>query len=342
MDNKLNEFIVFKDGSNTSLLGDIRKIQGVTINDQYVTQIEELREIAVNDVKDVNNNILSANSFWAWFPWKNTLVRLVDDKRFQVIRTSRNKQLITEDEQRKFENLRVAIAGLSVGNSIANTIRMQGGAKKITLADYDVLSTSNMNRIRASIVDLGLSKIEIVRRQILEMDPFSVLKIFPEGIKRETIENFLSDVDLVFDEVDNLQIKILLRLEARKKGIPLIMLTDNDDGALIDYYPYHIHKETPLFYNVSDSEVMTFLEKVATKAEMVKISSSIVGRENISERMLHSLQEIGKTLYTWPQLGTAAQMCGVIGCYMARLISLGKNEINGRTLFRPDILLKWN
>jgi hypothetical protein len=58
--------------------------------------------------------------------------------------------------------------------------------------------------------------------------------------------------------------------------------------------------------------------------------------------MLTSLLEVGKTLYSWPQLGDAATLSGVAVAYIAKRLALkekirtGKLEINLDRIFDPD------
>lgn len=344
-------FCVLDPIKHRSEIVDIQK-RFVTI-DKYSDQIEELWRIrnprsALTGTPELIEQRLAAfkkkigtsTGKWIFYPWRNLLVHVLNDRYFQEVRTSRNKYLINNEEQLKFEGTKVAIAGLSVGNSVALTLRLQGGAKNINLADFDELSLSNLNRVRAGITELGMPKIEIASRQILEIDPYTKLGLFSKGINDQNIDRFLKNVDVVFDEVDSMPIKVLLRIKAREKKIPLIMLTDNDDGVLIDYYPYHEDQNTPIFYGVKDQEVFsTIAKKNLSKMEMVAFSSKVVGVENISERMIQSLKSVGEDLYTWPQLGTAAIFSGVVGAYLVRMITTGAGLKMKRSLIRLNDLI---
>ncbi len=278
-----------------------------------------------------------------WYPWKETMVHILDDEYFQELRTARNKYLIEEEEQKQFEKYRVGIIGLSVGNNIAVTLRLQGGARRMKISDHDTLSLSNMNRMKVSLTDLGFGKTEITKRQILEIDPYSELKLYEKGVGEDNIREFLDDLDIVVDEVDDLKIKTLIRSEARKKKVPVLMLTDNDDGVLVDYYPYNRNQKTSLFHGVEDDLVMSKISAgSADRKEIAKLSSKIVGEENISERMIKSLKDVGINLYSWPQLGTAAIFSGVVGCYFIRMLATGKELNIKRSLVKINDLMPWN
>jgi hypothetical protein len=68
---------------------------------------------------------------------------------------------------------------------------------------------------------------------------------------------------------------------------------------------------------------------------------AIIGRyfvnlENVPIRMLESLMEVGKTLPSWPQLGSAAVLSGLYVAYATKKILLGLPLNEGRFLMGPD------
>src|SRR6185436_13942414 len=116
----------------------------------------------------------------------------------------------------KFYNAKVGIGGLSIGSSVAIALVLQGGAKNIRIADFDVLALSNTNRIRAGVQSLGLPKTEITARQIYEINPYAKVETFNDGLNEKNIKNFVKGLAVLVDEMDNLSIKFLLRIEAKK------------------------------------------------------------------------------------------------------------------------------
>jgi hypothetical protein len=61
--------------------------------------------------------------------------------------------------------------------------------------------------------------------------------------------------------------------------------------------------------------------------DLVKLTAKIAGAKFATPRMLKSLLEVGKTVYSWPQLGNAATLCGAVGAYLAKEIILKNKEI---------------
>lgn len=273
---------------------------------------------------------LTEQGTWVYFPWLFTLVHLLDDAEYQKVRTARNRNLITEEEQRLFYGARVAIAGLSVGNSVALAIVLQGGARHIKLADHDTLELSNLNRIRAGVESLGVPKVEITARQIYVLDPYAQVEIFPNGLTEETLPNFFADIDIVIDEIDNLAMKYRIREEAKKKKLPVLMAADNADSGVLDIERYD-----------NDPTVLPFHGRISASYEELnaldkkgigRTIATMIGLENHNERMLSSLQALGKTIASWPQLGGTALLNGTALAYCVRKIVTKEPTINNRAI----------
>lgn len=268
---------------------------------------------------------------WFFFPWNNTLTHLLPEDEWQEIRTARNRNLITTDEQKKFYDYKVGIAGLSVGSHVALTLAMMGGAKHMVLADPDVFSPSNLNRVRADVLALGKNKAQTAAQAIYQINPYAELTVLNEGITETNIARFFDEqeIDILIEETDKLELKISLREEARKRKIPVIMGTDNGDGVILDVERYDLHPDLQLFNGViGDISVEMF--KNFPPHELPKLATRIAGPELVVPRMKDSLLEVGRTIYSWPQLGDAAALCGIVIAYAVRRIANGMPTTEGK------------
>ena len=278
---------------------------------------------------------------WFYFPWGRVLVHYLPDAWHQELRTARNKNIITVDEQKKYYKAAIGIAGLSVGSHAAFTISMMGGAKIMKIADPDVISGSNLNRIRYDFTSLGVKKCQIVLEKLYQMNPYGAVYVYDEGITEKNIDEFLSGLDVLVEEMDNLEMKIRLRLEAKKRRIPVVMATDNGDGILFDIERYDLDPTLKIFNGVVGDLTIDEFKKISP-SEMPRLSTKIAGQYLVHPRMQTSLLEVGKTLYAWPQLGSAATLSGVAVAYVVKRILLGeklktgKLEVNLDALFDPD------
>jgi len=275
---------------------------------------------------------------WVFYPWLATAVHLLEEKKFFQVRTARNKHLISEKEQEKLYRAKVGIAGLSIGNSIAQTLTLIGGVKYMRLADNDTLALSNTNRIRAGLSNLGLPKTLITARQIYELNPYAKIELFPQGLSSKNISRFFQGpppLDIIIDEVDNLAVKYLIRTLAQKIKIPVVMGADVEHNALIDIERYDQQKNLSFFHGRLGKITYSQLAQL-NRLETGKYITKHVGSQNISEKMRESLAAIGKTIPTWPQLGTAALINGAAVAYCVIKILNRQPIINNRAIISLD------
>ena len=284
---------------------------------------------------------------WVYFPWNESLVHYLPEAEHQELRTARNRNLITADEQRRFYNAHVGIAGLSVGSHVALILAMTGGARHMKLADPDMLSGDNLNRIREGYPSIGEKKALLVARKLWEIDPYLRLELFLDGITEGNTPQFLDGLNVLVEEMDNPYMKFKIREEARARKIPVVMGTDNGDGIIVDIERYDRRDDTPLFNGLVGNLTAEKLRTMSPK-DLPKIAAQIAGADRAVGRMLASVLEVGKTLYSWPQLGTAASLCGSVVTYLVRRIVLGapnitsgRYEVNLDAMFESDYGWKW-
>jgi len=278
---------------------------------------------------------------WFYFPWSRCLAHYLPEEMHNELRTARNCNIINKEEQVKLLNTTVAIAGLSVGSHSALTLAMMGIAKNFRLADLDEISGSNLNRIRADVTQIGVNKCVLVTQQIYQINPYSKIESYPHGIDDGSMKKFLSGADILVEEVDNLAIKIQLRVQAKLLGIPVVMATDNGDNVIVDVERYDLNPDLVIFNGVAGN--LTLEEfKQFSPAELPRLATKIAGPKLITPRMQDSLLAVGHTIYSWPQTGNAATLAGVGIAYVAKRILLkekikeGKMEINLDAIFDPE------
>jgi tRNA A37 threonylcarbamoyladenosine dehydratase len=92
---------------------------------------------------------------------------------FRTVRLDRNN--ITAGEQDRLGALSIGVAGLSVGHVIAHTLAAQGMCGRLRLADFDHLELSNLNRVPATVFDIGINKAYVAARRVAELDPYLVV-----------------------------------------------------------------------------------------------------------------------------------------------------------------------
>jgi hypothetical protein len=234
---------------------------------------------------------------WVWLPWQYSLVHVLPESEFFQVRTSRNGNLITREEQEKFYACTVGVAGLSVGGSIALALVLQGGARHIRIADFDSLELSNTNRILSGIHELATPKTTIIARRIWEMNPYATVEVFDKGLTEENVNEFMQGLHVVVDEMDQMAIKQLIREQARELKVALVSTADNGDTSVIDVERHDL-EQTPYFLGRLGDTSAEFFRSM-DKLQIIREITRLMEPKNVPTRMQSSLPEIGKTFKTF-------------------------------------------
>lgn len=276
-----------------------------------------------------------------FYLWNGTLVKCINADDYFSLKTNRNQDLITAEEQKKLYDYKVAVLGMSVGSNIAFMLTQAGISQEIYLADFDELDTTNLNRILAGVHQVGLNKTVIAARRIYEDNPFAKVTLFQEGINSENLEELLKNkkINCVVEEIDNIPFKIEARKLALKYKIPVVMITDNGDGVVLHIERYdlghdQIFHESPEFW---DNKFKGKVDKQL--AGKIIIENIVGGADKVDPKMIASVQRVfKKELVSWSQLGSAAILGGVAATVAIKRIALGESKsLNVREyIFMPN------
>lgn len=322
---------------------ELLKQPGLKVHDFMFDQMKELMKMRTPNIKftdeqlaeQAKNHILPLTNeeygVWVYYPWSDRLVHIPDEEEFVEIRTSRNQYKITPEEKAILSKKKIGVIGLSVGQSVSVTIAMERICGEIRLADFDILELTNLNRIRTGIKNLGIYKVNSVAREIAEIDPFLKVTCFIDGLTEENMNSYFMDggkLDLLIEESDGLDIKILCRHKARELGVPVVM--EGSDKCLVDVERFDREPQRSILHGLVDHLDIEKLKTLKTNEEKIPYMLDILGLEDSSLRLKASMLEIEQTITTWPQLASAVTMGGGITADVARRILLGYYSESGR------------
>jgi molybdopterin/thiamine biosynthesis adenylyltransferase len=315
----------------------------VQVHDTFRQQLEGLvksrrpkraptrHELDVEVRRYAGDRPLADLGVWVYYPWRRCLVHLLEEAEFVELRTGRNRYKITTEEQDFLRRQKVGIIGLSVGSQVALTMASERSCGELRLADFDTLELSNLNRLRDGVFNLGVAKTTLAARSIAEVDPFLKVTCYPDGVTRENLEDFLTGdgrLDVLVDECDGLDIKLLCRRRARELGIPVVM--EANDRATLDIERFDREPTRPLLHGLLEGLDLARVADLRTNDEKVPYLMPMVGETTMSDKLRASLLEVGESIETWPQLASDVALGAGLVTNVVRRIALGQLNDSGR------------
>lgn len=312
------------------------------VRDQFASQKKELFKIQ-NPKKRLSQNELDVlfddwkadkevdhEGIWVYYPWSNILIHVLEKNEFVALRTSRNQHKISKKEQEELGTKKLGIIGLSVGSAVALSIATERSCGKLKLADFDVIELSNLNRLKTGLQNIGLNKCIVTAREIAEIDPFIEVECFTDGITENNIQAFMTGggkLDILIDECDDIEVKILCRTLGKELQIPVVMETS--DRGMLDVERYDLENNRSIFHGLLADLPAEKLRQISPQDRLPMVMR-IVDVMQSSYRAKLSLLEIGQTITTWPQLASAVSLGGAVVADVCRRILLGQFTASGR------------
>ncbi|MGI9622607.1 MAG: Rv1355c family protein, partial [Acidimicrobiales bacterium] len=274
---------------------------------------------------------------WVYYPWRSTVVRLLGPRSHWRLRTDRNRYKLSDDELEQLLQRHVGVIGLSVGSAAAFALAQEGLCGRLRLADFDTLSLTNLNRLQGSVFDLTGLKTHALARRISELDPYLPVELFDEGVTLGNAEVFLAGIDLVVEECDSIDMKLLVRKYAAELGLPVVMETS--DRGMLDVERFDLEPDREPFHGlVGDLNVAELADlKMDDKVQHVL---AILESDELSAPMAASMIEIDATTRTWPQLASDIALgSSLIAETVRRLFVEPRRLASGRSRLDLDDVL---
>ena len=215
---------------------------------------------------------------------------------------ARNIGFLTLAEQERLHRAAVALPGLGgVGGAHLVTLA-RTGIGRFHLADFDRFEAANVNRQHgARVSTFGRPKLDVMRQELLAINPYAQVRSFPEGVNPENIDAFLEDVDVLVDSIDffSLELRRLLFRRAREKGIPAITAGPIGFGTALLYFAPDRGMTFDEYFDLHDGmsmEAMLIAFFVGLAPRAAQKSYTLPGSISMSDRR-------------GPSLAAGCQMC---------------------------------
>lgn len=178
----------------------------------------------------------------------------------------RNIGLVSEEEQRKIEKARVAVAGAGGVGGVHLLTLARLGVGHFSVADPDTFEPVNINRqFGATASTFGRNKAQVLAEMLRDINPRAEISVFQEGISEKNVEAFLEGVDVFVDGIDFFEVdaRRLIFNTAREQGVYAMTSAPLGFGATLQVFsPSGMTFDH--YFGISDS--MGYEEKLAAFA----------------------------------------------------------------------------
>ncbi len=286
----------------------------------------------------INDRRFSGYEYGKWVFYQNgDLVRFPEPEEYRFVRTSRYRDLITEEEQNKLNMGRAAVFGMSVGGNIVGALVRSGLVSAIAIGDMDEVSIANIGRTQFNMDDVGASKVDVVAKTIGRIDPFVEQRHFREGFNKSMAQELKEfSPQVLIDEVDDMVASAEMRIFCRENSLPYVTASDVDRSPVIEICRHDLAPTGLYARGVKDDFAERLMSGSMTEAEHTAAFAKTIGALNLTPKLVESSLQIGETIAGFPQLhSTSIKSAGEVED-VVRNIMLGKNQNTKTGRYRVD------
>lgn len=163
----------------------------------------------------------------------------MDREQFLKAAFSRNMGLLSESDQHRLLDARIAVAGAGGVGGLHLLTLARIGIGNFNIADFDTFDAVNINRQYGAFVStLDKPKAEVMSNMVRDINPFANVRLFPQGVTLQNLDDFLEGVDIYVDGIDFFEIDIrrVIFNRCRQKGIIAITSAPLGFGATLQVF----------------------------------------------------------------------------------------------------------
>ncbi len=151
----------------------------------------------------------------------------------------RNQQTLSNDDQIRLLQSRVAVVGLGGLGGTVTEILARIGIGSLTLVDGDVFDDSNLNRqLLSSTEVLGTAKAEVAAKRVKSINPAVEVRAATAFLTAKNAADLLTGADIGVDCLDTITGRFILEQGCRQAGIPMVSAAiGGTSGQVTVIYP---------------------------------------------------------------------------------------------------------
>ena len=129
---------------------------------------------------------------------------------------------LKDEERAVLESVRIGIAGAGgLGSNCAMHL-VRAGVRHLTVADFDVVNESNLNRQFFFRDQLGAKKVEALKANLLRIDPEADIRAVDVKLDAASAQELFADCDIVVEAFDVADAKAMLAAALLPRGKRLV------------------------------------------------------------------------------------------------------------------------
>lgn len=250
-------------------------------------------------------------------------------------------RLAWQEVRRRLEGAVVGFVGLSVGGNVLEGWLREARPQRVKLADPDWVEVTNFNRgermslrhiaaprsarfdVRNPFDTPRVAKAEYIAYEQHLVDPYATFFVYGEGVTRANIDRFLLGdgageprVDIVVEEMDDLEMKVLVRERCRAHGIDVLMLSDFGHRVHVLWNCFRGAPDAPIAFSGTDAALYESVRAVKSgeRSGLFEFIEGLCGGDFAADQfqawMLGQGEQPTSSL---PQSGATAMASGAIG-----------------------------
>jgi hypothetical protein len=260
-----------------------------------------------------------------------------------------NSKLVTDPEgklswveiRRRLEGAVLGFAGASVGGNLLEGWLREARPKAVKLADPDRVELTNFNRaervslrhyvgsrsrrkdLRDSTHTPRVSKAEYLAYEQQLVDPYLDVYVYQQGLNPSNLRRFLlgdggdePPIDILVEEMDNLELKVEARRQAREQRIDVLMVSDFGNMAHVVWNPFQQQPAASLSQSGRDDALLAALAgiRAGDRRKAAEFVSHLCGDHFLAGTFGSFVRGEGEQLTNGiPQSGATAMASGAIG-----------------------------
>ena len=330
----------------SSLANSPRADDGKTLRELYEAEVDQYERL-VSDAQ-ASGRLEPDYGTYVIDHARGDLYLIAPERWHRLALVTSNSKLLTDPAGRlmwaeirqKLEGAVVGFVGMSVGGNLLEGWLREARPRRVKVADPDWVELTNFNRgermsLRHAVAPRSarfdptnpydvprVSKAEYIAYEQQLVDPYLDIDVYKEGINRENIDRFFDGgegeppIDMLVEEMDNLDLKILVRHAARARGVDVVMLSDFGHQAHVWWNPFSDRADAPIGYGAHDATLTAALAaaKTGDRAKVFEFVAALCGADFAGDQFGAWMRGEGEQpTGSLPQSGATAMASGAIG-----------------------------